>query len=136
MTLVSAVGACFAVLAQPATAIAANSNAVPVRAIFMTTWQHAFCGRDSRTGSVLRRRTAPAGQIIGIHAAPEFQRLFDGALEVALDRFTFHAPAQEIRPDEFAERRRILGETAGAPQFARQRAERLVEQTGHRFWNI
>src|ERR1700722_12664571 len=89
-----------------------------------------------RHGSVLRRWAAPARQVIGVHAAPEFERLFDGALEVALDPFALHAPAQKISPDEFAERRLILGVTAGTAQFAGQRAERIVDQPGHRFGNV
>jgi len=79
-------------------------------------------------GSFLRQWPAPAGQIIGIRALGQLRRLFESALEVTLYQSALHAPTQEIRPDEFAERRRILGIAAGAAQFAGQRAERIVDQ--------
>src|SRR5438477_4682959 len=41
------------------------------------------------------------------------------------------APAQEIRPQEFAERRRVLGEAALPAQFASNAAVRVVGEVGH-----
>ena len=40
----------------------------------------------------------------------------------------FEPPAQEIRPQELAEGRRVLGETAGAAQLAGETAKRIIDQ--------
>src|SRR6202030_2255064 len=117
----------FGVLEQPAMATAASGNATFKQAIFMAVLRLSW-GRKLGAGSFLRRRTAPAGQIIGVHALGQLQCLLERALEVALDQFAFHAPAQKICPDEFAERRRVLGVTADTAQFASQRAVRVVYQ--------
>src|SRR5579862_9674793 len=61
-------------------------------------------------GSILRRRATPSRQVIGVGALGQLQRLLDGTIEVARDLFALHVPTQEIRPEEFAERRRVLGE--------------------------
>jgi hypothetical protein len=55
----------------------------------------------------------------------------EGGLEVGLYGFALDPSTQKIRPQELAERRRVLGVPAGAPQFARQRAERIVNKPGH-----
>jgi hypothetical protein len=44
--------------------------------------------------------------------------LLEGVLEVGLNGFALEPSTQKIRPQEFAERRRVLGEAAGASQFA------------------
>src|SRR5579862_3735966 len=133
MTLASTTG--FGV-EQPAMTAAASVSAIAVRMVFMALFVDLANNRQSGPDSILRRRAAPAGQIISVLALGQLQRLLQRALEVTLDQFALHAPAQEIRPDEFAERRRVLGVTAGAAQFARQRAERIVDQVGHRFGNV
>src|SRR5260370_24068086 len=68
-------------------------------------------------------------------AAREAQRLFDRLIEMALDALLPDPPAQEIGPQELAERGGALGETAGAPQRAGQRAKRVVNQNLYRFWD-
>jgi len=47
-----------------------------------------------------------------------------------------HVPAQKVGPKEFAERRRVLGEAARAPQFASKRAERIVDEPIHRLRQV
>src|SRR6266851_1353067 len=65
-----------------------------------------------------RDRSAPAGQVISILALGKLKRLSQRSVKVRLDDLAFHPPAQEIGPQKFAERRRVLGEAADAPQFA------------------
>jgi hypothetical protein len=76
--------------------------------------------------SILQDGTTPAGQVARLLVFRQFQGLLEGVLEVGLYDFVLDPSTQKIRPQEFAERRRVLGEPAGAPQFARQRAERIV----------
>src|SRR4029077_7904654 len=114
---------------QPAMASDASSSVTFRQAIFMAVLCRSYVDGFG-TGSFLRQWPAPAGQIIGIRALGQLRRPFKRTLDVTLDQFALHAPAQEIRPDEFAERRRILGVAAGAAQFAGQRAERIVDQIG------
>src|SRR5580704_14371985 len=81
--------------------------------------------------SILRNRSAPSGQVVRLHAFGELQGLLDRMLEVGLHGLALDPSAQEIGPQEFAERRRVLGEPAGTPQFTRQRTERIVDELGH-----
>ena len=73
--------------------------------------------QDARFRSGLLQWAAPSWQVGGILTLGQFYRFFDGALEVALDRFALHAPAQEIGPEKFAEWRGVLGKATGAPQL-------------------
>src|ERR1700692_120829 len=86
--------------------------------------------------SILRGRAAPAGQVICVHALGELQRLLDRMGEISLDGLALHPPAQEVRPQKFAERRGVLGKSPGAPQLACQGAERIVNQTADRLGNV
>src|SRR6478735_4689352 len=81
--------------------------------------------------SILQDGTTPAGQVARLLVFGQLQGLFEGVLEVGLNGFALDPSTQKIRPQEFAERRRVLGEPAGASQFARQRAERIVNKPGH-----
>src|SRR5438132_12124086 len=86
--------------------------------------------------SILRRRAAPAGQILRRLAFCELKRLLHGVGEVVLDGLALDAGTEEIGPQEFAERRRVLGKAAGAAQFAGERAVRVVDQLGHLLGNV
>jgi len=81
--------------------------------------------------SILQDGTAPAGQVARLFFFGQFQGFLERVLEVGLDGLALDPSTQKIRPQEFAERRRVLGEPAGAPQFARQRAERIVNELSH-----
>src|SRR6476469_3326824 len=81
--------------------------------------------------SILQDGTTPAGQVARLLVFGQFQGLLEGFLEVGLNGFALDTSAQKIRPQEFAERCRVLGEPSGASQFARQRAERIVNKPGH-----
>ena len=81
--------------------------------------------------SILQDGTTPAGQVTRLLVFGQFQGLLEGVLEVGLNGFALEPSTQKIRPQEFAERRRVLGEPAAASQFARQRAERIVNKLGH-----
>src|SRR5215831_2018804 len=80
--------------------------------------------------SILQDGTTPAGQVARFLFFCQFQGLLERVLEAGLNGFALDLSTQKIRPQEFAERRRVLGEPAGAPQFARQRAERIVNKPG------
>ena len=65
---------------------------------------------------------------------PTLQAFFQRLREIFLDDLGRHfSMAQEIRPQKFAEWRRVLGETAGPAQFAREAAEGIVLEIGDRF---
>src|SRR5258707_11890015 len=81
--------------------------------------------------SILQDGTTPAGQVARFLLFGQFQGLLEGVLEVSVNGFALDASTQKIRPQEFAERRCVLGEPAGASQFARQRAEWIVNKPGH-----
>jgi len=49
--------------------------------------------------------------------------LFQRPVEIRLDNLAFHPPAQEIGPQEFAERRGVLGEAADASPSAGEQAD-------------
>jgi truncated hemoglobin YjbI len=49
-------------------------------------------------------------------------------VEVLVENFALETAAQKIGPEKFTEWRRILGEAAGATQFAGQRPEWIVDQ--------
>lgn len=65
--------------------------------------------------SIVRHRTAPAGEIIGLRTLGHCQRLIQGMIEIALHYFSLESPAKKIRPEKLAERRRVFGEAAGPP---------------------
>src|SRR6478609_2297523 len=69
--------------------------------------------------SILQDGTTPAGQVARLFVFGQFQGLLEGGLEVGLNGFALDPSAQKIRPQELAERRRVLGEPSGASQFAR-----------------
>src|SRR3954470_24589392 len=83
-------------------------------------------------GSTLAR-SAPTRQIMCVGTARQLGRPFHGVGKFRFDANTSHPPAQEIGPQEFAERRRILGEGAGAPQFPCKAAKWVVLQPENRF---
>src|ERR1700674_4319801 len=60
------------------------------------------------------------------------ERLLHRFCEILLDRLALDPAAQEIGPEKFAERRRLLGKAAGAPQLPREAAERIIEEIAHR----
>src|SRR5438045_2905608 len=86
--------------------------------------------------SILRRRATPAGQEIGVLALGKLHGAFERMVEIVFNHLAFDAPPKGVGPEKFAERRRILREAAGAAQFARQRAEWIVDQVAHRFGNV
>lgn len=69
-------------------------------------------------------------------AATERQPLLQRLGEIVLHRLARDVAAQEIGPQEFAERRRILGETAGPAHLAGKAAERIVLEILDRFRNV
>ena len=103
-------------------------------------WRRPWCPLPS--GSPLagtpnrptRVRTSPANRPRPC-LSPE-PALLDRLFEIGFHALARHLAAQEIRPQEFAERRGILGITADAPQFAGEAAERIVLEVGDRFRNV
>src|ERR1700685_2355481 len=85
---------------------------------------------------IVRRGSAPARQINRIPAFRERQRFLDRLVEIGFHALARHFSAQEIRPQEFAERCRVLGETAGAPQIAGEAAERGILEARDRWRKI
>src|SRR5215469_39647 len=83
---------------------------------------------SSHRALVVVGRSAPARQIDCVLAFGEFQRLIHCACEIIFDELARHLAAQEIGPEELAERRGVLGKAAGPSQFAGQTAERIVLQ--------
>src|ERR1700693_3639820 len=84
---------------------------------------------DTAAATSLLSGAAPSRQEIGVVAAGQLERLVERPVEITLDGLAFDPPAQEVAPQEFAERRRVLGEAAGAPEFAGERAKRVVDET-------
>src|ERR1700674_121030 len=91
---------------------------------------------SAHVGSTLRRRAAPARQIIGVLALGELQRPLDRMIEVAVDGLALDPAPQKVRPKEFAEGRRVLGESSGSPQFAGERTVRIIHKLVDRFGNV
>src|SRR5262245_62489984 len=83
---------------------------------------HRICGAS------LLDRAAPARQVAGLLALREDERAIERAGEALHDLAALDAPAQEVRPQEFAERRDVLGEAAGTAKLAGERAERVVRE--------
>src|SRR5262245_13390587 len=81
-------------------------------------------------------RAAPARQIASFLALREAQRPIERGGEARLDLAALDAPAQEIRPQEFAERGDVFGEAAGAAQLAGERAKRIVRHVGDGLGNV
>src|SRR6516165_10557684 len=96
------------------------------------------CEKVFRSGEdlSLRYRAAPSRQVVRLDALGQFQRFLQRLIEIALDDLALEPAAQEISPEELAKRRRVLRKAAGTPQFARQRAERIVDQACHSLGNI
>src|SRR5262249_13310103 len=86
--------------------------------------------------SVVRVRSAPAGQIDRIVALGEFERLLHRPAEVVFHRLALDVAAQEVGPEEFGKRRGVLGKAAGAPQLAGEATERIVLQVFNRLRQI
>src|SRR5216683_6002409 len=75
-------------------------------------------------------RPAPAGQVARLLALGELHGLLQGLLEIILRERPADAASHEIRPQELAERRGVLGESAYAAQFAGDAAEGVVLEPG------
>src|SRR5499427_9830368 len=71
-------------------------------------------------------RPAPSGQVARLLALGELHGLFHGLVKIILGERLADPPSHEISPQELAERRGVLGETANATQFAGDAAERVV----------
>src|SRR4051812_23798221 len=76
--------------------------------------------------SILQDGTTPAGQVARLLVFRHFRGLLESSLKVGLYVFALAPATKKIPPKDLAKRRRFLGVPAGAPQFARQRAERIV----------
>ena len=63
---------------------------------------------------LLFHRTAPTRQIIGLLALGQLQGAAQRAGKIARHALGLQAAAQKIGPEEFAVKRRVLGEAAGA----------------------
>ena len=68
--------------------------------------------------SIVEDGTTPAGQVARLLLFGQFQGFLEGVLEVGVNGLALDPPTQKIRPQEFAEWRRILGETTCASEFA------------------
>ena len=64
---------------------------------------------------IVRRRPAPSRQVDRVVALGGLQRFLQRLGEMILDHLARDPAAQEIGPEEFAERRGVLGEAAGPP---------------------
>ena len=65
-------------------------------------------------------RSAPAGQMVRLHALGEFQRMLQRLHEFIIYLTAFHPVTKEVGPEEFTEWRRVFRKAAGAAQFAGQ----------------
>src|SRR5262249_46226217 len=72
--------------------------------------------------------SAPARQVFRLLAFRQAQRALHGAGKIRLDRLPVELAAEEIRPQELAERGGLLGEAAGPPQLAGEAAEWIILQ--------
>src|SRR5712672_982771 len=70
----------------------------------------------------------PSRQVAGVLTFGQYERPFERAGEILLDLTALHAPAQKVRPKEFAERRDVLGEAAGPAQLTGQTAKRIIRE--------
>src|SRR4029078_5887414 len=84
----------------------------------------------------LIERSAPARQIDRVCALGKAERLLHRLLEILLYAFARDFAAQEIRPQEFAERGDVLCKAADAAQFPGEAAERIVLEAGNRFRQV
>src|SRR5215469_5615495 len=75
-------------------------------------------------------RPAPSGQVARLVRLREPQRPLQRRREARFHLLARDPWAQEVRPQELAERRGVLGEAAGAPKLARQAAVGIVLQVG------
>src|SRR5262249_18215136 len=66
----------------------------------------------------------------------ELERLLHRLCKIVFDDLARQLASQKICPQEFAERRRVLGKAAGAAQFAGKAAERIVLEVLDRFRKI
>src|SRR5215470_11288259 len=78
------------------------------------------------TRMMVHMRPAPARQVACLLALGELHGLLEGLLEIVLGERAADAAPHEIRPQELAERRGVLGESADAAQLARDAAERII----------
>src|SRR5579859_4245835 len=78
--------------------------------------------------SLLRRWAAPTGQKVRLAALCKLQRSNQRIGEIVIEELALESASQKVRPQEFTERRRVLGETAALAQFACQTAKRIVHQ--------
>src|SRR5712675_3102800 len=85
---------------------------------------------------VVGHRPAPSGQVARLAALCQPQGLLNGAAEIILDRLALQSAAEEVGPQELAERHRLLGVAAQAPQFAGEAAKRIIAQAGDRFRDV
>src|ERR1700704_5157347 len=88
------------------------------------------------TELVVRGGSAPARQIDRVLALPQSKRFLDGLVEIGFHALARYSAAQEIRPQEFAERCCVFRKTADASQFAGEAAERIVLEVLHRFRKV
>src|SRR4029077_11213550 len=72
--------------------------------------------------------SAPTGQVVSVLTLGELARLLKRPAEIRINGLAFYPPSKEVGPQEFAIRGRVLGEAADEPQFAGERAERIVDQ--------
>src|ERR1700688_1690452 len=96
---------------------------------------HVLVGEPASTSpehALIRHRTAPPRQIVGLRAFCETHGFFQRFRELFLDRLALEPAAQEVRPQKLAERNRFLGKSAEAAQLAREAAERIVAQAADR----
>src|SRR3954463_15276192 len=109
------------------------------------TKSHSSCANEGaavprpKAGRWCRLRRiwpAPSRQVTGILAFCRYECPLERAGEVLFDLTALHAPAQKVRPQEFAEWRDVLGEAAGPAQLARETAKRIITQIGDGARNI
>src|SRR4051812_48098879 len=82
------------------------------------------------------RRPAPSRQVSRVLAPRQIERFLQRLIEIPGNILRSYPPAQEIGPQEFAERWRVLVIAAGKTQFAGKRAVGVVDQIFDRFWNV
>src|SRR5882672_7066879 len=86
-----------------------------------------FRGERSRSGN----GSAPSGQKVGVAALGKLQRPNQRRGKVIVEELAFQTSAQEVCPQEFAERCRVLGVAAALAQFAGQTAKWIVHKPGN-----
>src|ERR1700693_1022511 len=80
---------------------------------------HQVRGRLSPEHALIRHRPAPSRQVVGFRAFCEPHGFFQRLGELLLDRLALEPAAQEIRPQELAERNGLLRVSAETAQPAR-----------------